>query len=140
MNKKFRNFMDQLHTLYDKYMVNREYKNRSFDDEEKFKIAQESLAEEIEKLEVQIKTEIEKVLVEVFPHVEIIAYDSRYFNKGKGKFGNILCKGLVDNEEGRTIQKYFEAETYFLILVQRFEDLDEETQNNILGTSENDKN
>lgn len=133
MNKKFRNFMDQLHTLYDKYMVNREYKNRSFDNEDKFKEEQENLASQIDELEIKIKAEIEKVISEVFPHVEIIAYDSRYFNRGKGKFGNLLCKNLVDNEEGRTIQKYFEAETYFLIIIQRFEDLDEETQNKILN-------
>lgn len=133
MNKKFKNFMDQLHTLYDKYMVNREYKNRSFDNEDKFKEEQENLASQIDELEIKIKAEIEKVISEVFPHVEIIAYDSRYFNRGKGKFGNLLCKNLVDNEEGRTIQKYFEAETYFLIIIQRFEDLDEETQNKILN-------
>ena len=133
MNKKFKNFMDQLHTLYDKYMVNREYKNRSFDNEEKFKEEQEILASQIDELEIKIKSEIEKVISEVFPHVEVIAYDSRYFNRGKGKFGNLLCKNLVDNEEGRTIQKYFEAETYFLIIIQRFEDLDEETQNKILN-------
>ena len=133
MNKKFKNFMDQLHTLYDKYMVNREYKNRSFDNEEKFKEEQEILASQIDELEIKIKVEIEKVISEVFPHVEVIAYDSRYFNRGKGKFGNLLCKNLVDNEEGRTIQKYFEAETYFLIIIQRFEDLDEETQNKILN-------
>ena len=133
MNKKFKNFMDQLHTLYDKYMVNREYKNRSFDNEEKFKEEQENLASQIDELEIKIKAEIEKVISEVFPHVEVIAYDSRYFNRGKGKFGNLLCKNLVDNEEGRTIQKYFEAETYFLIIIQRFEDLDEETQNKILN-------
>lgn len=133
MNKKFRNFMDQLHTLYDKYMVNREYKNRSFDNEDKFKEEQENLASQIDELEIKIKAEIEKVISEVFPHVEVIAYDSRYFNRGKGKFGNLLCKNLVDNEEGRTIQKYFEAETYFLIIIQRFEDLDEETQNKILN-------
>ena len=133
MNKKFKNFMDQLHTLYDKYMVNREYKNRSFDNEEKFKEEQEILASQIDELEIKIKAEIEKVISEVFPHVEVIAYDSRYFNRGKGKFGNLLCKNLVDNEEGRTIQKYFEAETYFLIIIQRFEDLDEETQNKILN-------
>lgn len=132
-NKKFSNFIDRLHILYDKYMVNREYRTRSFDDEEKFKNAQENLAEQIEMLENQIKEEIEKVIVEIFPHVEILAYDSRHFNKGKGKFGNILCKGLNDNEEARTIQKYFESETYFLVLVQRFEDLDEETQDKILG-------
>ena len=133
MNKKFKNFMDQLHTLYDKYMVNREYKNRSFDNEEKFKEEQENIASQIDELEIKIKAEIEKVISEVFPHVEVIAYDSRYFNRGKGKFGNLLCKNLVDNEEGRTIQKYFEAETYFLIIIQRFEDLDEETQNKILN-------
>lgn len=133
MNKKFKNFMDQLHTLYDKYMVNREYKNRSFDNEEKFKEEQEILASQIDELEIKIKAEIEKVISEVFPHVEVIAYDSRYFNRGKGKFGNLLCKNLIDNEEGRTIQKYFEAETYFLIIIQRFEDLDEETQNKILN-------
>ena len=133
MNKKFKNFMDQLHTLYDKYMVNREYKNRSFDNEEKFKEEQEILASQIDELEIKIKAEIEKVISEVFPHVEVIAYDSRYFNRGKGKFGNLLCKNLVDNEEGRTIQKYFEAETYFLIIIQRFEDLDEDTQNKILN-------
>lgn len=133
MNKKFKNFMDQLHTLYDKYMVNREYKNRSFDNEDKFKEEQENLASQIDELEIKIKAEIEKVISEVFPHVEVIAYDSRYFNRGKGKFGNLLCKNLVDNEEGRTIQKYFEAETYFLIIIQRFEDLDEETQNKILN-------
>lgn len=133
MNKKFKNFMDQLHTLYDKYMVNREYKNRSFDNEDKFKEEQKNLASQIDELEIKIKVEIEKVISEVFPHVEVIAYDSRYFNRGKGKFGNLLCKNLVDNEEGRTVQKYFEAETYFLIIIQRFEDLDEETQNKILN-------
>lgn len=132
MNKKFKKFMEQLVTLYDKYVVNREYKNRSFDNEDSFKLEQEKLAVQIEELESEIKTEIEKMIKETFPHVEVIAYDSRYFSKAKGKFGNLLCKGLKDNEEGRVIQKYFEVETFFLILVHRFEDLNEDIQNDIL--------
>ena len=98
MNKKFKNFMDQLHTLYDKYMVNREYKNRSFDNEDKFKEEQENLASQIDELEIKIKVEIEKVISEVFPHVEVIAYDSRYFNRGKGKFARRFIPQVLDEK------------------------------------------
>ena len=67
---------------------------------------------------------------EVFPDVEIVAFDSRFFKKGQAKLGNFLCKGVKDLEEGRTIQKYFESVTYTNILITRWEDLDEESKKN----------
>lgn len=128
MNKKFKNLMDKIYNLYDKYMVNRQYKNRSFESEDQYLKLQEQLAEEINEMEKIALIEFRKVFEEVFPHAEVLAYDSRHIRKGKAKFGNLLIKGLKDLEEARTLQKYFESETYFSVLIQRYEDLDEETQ------------
>jgi hypothetical protein len=132
MNKKFKTLIDKIFNLYDKYMVNRQYKNRSFESIEDYDKQQEQLSIEIKAIEKIAIAEFQNVISEVFPHVEIIAYDSRFIRKDKGKFGNVLCKGLTDLEEARTVQGYFEGETYFSILIQRFEDLDEETQKNFL--------
>lgn len=141
MNKKLKTYMDILYTLYDKYVVNREYKNRSFENDDIYNKEQLKLANEIEEKEALVKEEIKNVLKEVFPEIEIVAYDSRFLERGKYKLGHLLCKNTKDKEECRTIQKYFEAETLFLIIVQRFEDLDDDIKSIIEnGEKEESKN
>ena len=117
--KNFLNYLDSYEVKYNMFCDNREYKNRSFKDEQEYKDVQYALANEIEIIDK-----------EVFPDVEIVAFDSRFFKKGQAKLGNFLCKGVKDLEEGRTIQKYFESVTYTNILITRWEDLDEETKKN----------
>ena len=130
--KNFLNYLDSYEVKYNMFVGNREYRTRSFKDDEDFKRVQFALAEEIDLIDKEVKKESEKIIKEVFPDVEIVAYDSRFFKKGQAKLGNFLCKGVKDLEEARTIQKYFESITYTNILITRWEDLDEDTQKNFL--------
>lgn len=128
--KNFLTYLDSYEVKYNMFCDNREYKSRSFKDQEDFLKTQYALAEEIELLDKEVKIESEKIIKEIFPNVSIVAYDSRFFKRGQSKLGNFLCKGIIDLEEARTIQKYFESVTYTNILITRWEDLDEETQKN----------
>lgn len=130
--KNFLNYLDSYEVKYNMFCDNREYKNKSFKDKDDFLKTQYALAEEIEIIDKEVKSESEKVIKEIFPDVEIVAYDSRFFKKGQAKLGNFLCKGIKDLEEARTIQKYFESVTYTNILITRWEDIDEETKKNFL--------
>ena len=130
--KNFLNYLDSYEVKYNMFVDNREYRTRSFKDDEDFKRVQFALAEEIDLIDKEVKLESEKIIKEIFPDVEIVAYDSRFFKKGQAKLGNFLCKGVKDLEEARTIQKYFESITYTNILITRWEDLDEDTQKNFL--------
>jgi hypothetical protein len=128
--KNFLTYLDSYEVKYNMFCDNREYKSRSFKDQEDFLKTQYALAEEIELLDKEVKIESEKIIKEIFPNVSVVAYDSRFFKRGQSKLGNFLCKGITDLEEARTIQKYFESITYTNILITRWEDLDEETQKN----------
>ena len=103
-----------------------------FKDNDDFLKTQYALAEEIEIIDKEVKSESEKIIKEIFSDVEIVAYDSRFFKKGQAKLGNFLCKGVKDLEEARTIQKYFGSVTYTNILITRWEDLDEESKKNFI--------
>lgn len=130
--KNFLNYIDSYEIKYNMFCDNREYKSRSFKDETEFLEIQTALAEEIEIIDKEVKIESQKIIQEIFPNVEVVAFDSRYFKKGQSKLGNLLCKGVKDLEECRTIQKYFESVTYTIVVITRFEDLDEEIQKNFL--------
>lgn len=130
--KNFLNYLESYEIKYNMFVDNREYRNKSFKDEKEYQDIQFALANEIEIIDKEVKMESEKIIKEIFPYVEVIAFDSRFFKKGQAKLGNFLCKGIRDLEEVRTIQKYFESVTYTNILITRWEDIDEETKKNFL--------
>lgn len=132
MNKKIKKYIEELYILYDKYMVNREYKSRSFKTNELFISTQHIIGEEIEKNENELFKLIQETINQFFPTVQVLRYDSRFLKKNRNLLGNVLCKNIPDKEEARTIQLYFDAETNYSISIQRLEDFDDETQKRLI--------
>ena len=116
--------------LYDKFLTNRQYKDRQFkDNEEEYMKNQQALANDIKFQEDLVSRSIQTIFKENFPKIEFIAYDSRllYFNRAKSRIGMILVKG-ADDEDKIAIQKFFQENYLTEILIDKFEDLPEEIQ------------
>lgn len=116
--------------LYDKFLTNRQYKDRQFkDDEESYMKNQEALANDIKFQEDLVSRSIQTIFKENFPRIEFIAYDSRllYFNRAKSRIGVILIKNATD-EDKVAIENFFKENYLTEILINKFEDLPEELQ------------
>lgn len=112
--------------LYDKFKVNREYKNKSWADEASYMKDQRELVEKITELDDKVKPEVVKIINEAFPEVEVVAFDSRMHSAEARRVGNVLLKGVTDRTQLIEIETWFERCTAYTIGTDRFEDLPEE--------------
>ena len=116
--------------LYDKFLTNRQYKDKQFkDDEKEYMKNQQALANDIKFQEDLVSRTISTLFKEFFPKLEFIAYDSRllYFNRAQSRLGLILVKGINEDDE-MNIKKFFRENFLMEILINKFEDLTEDLQ------------
>ena len=124
-------YLESLDKKYTLFCINRSYKDKSFKDESEYLKVQTKLAEEIDILNKEIKEEITKVVHETYPEVEVILYDSRMFSKADQNIGKILTKNIKSQTETLDVKACFEKFVPVKITVERYEDLNEETQKEI---------
>ncbi len=114
--------------LYDKFRVNREYKTKSWSNEEDYLKEQNALVVKIDELDNKVIPEIKKVINEAYPEIEFIAFDSRFHNADEKKVGNVLVRGADSETKLMEIAAWFERSTAYTIEVFRIEDLPEEVR------------
>ena len=117
--------------LYDKFLTNRQYKDKQFkDNEQEYIKNQKALANEIKFQEGLVSQTLSFIFKEYFPNLEFLAYDSRllYFNRSESRIGLILVSGIKNDEDENNIKKFFRENFMMEILVNKFEDLPEEIQ------------
>lgn len=117
--------------LYDKFLTNRQYKDKQFkDNEQEYMKNQKALADDIKFQEELVSRSIETIFKQYFPNFKFLAYDSRllYFNRSESRLGLILVSGIKNDEDENNIKRFFKENFMMEILVNKFEDLPEELQ------------
>ena len=95
--------------LYDKFLTNRQYKDKQFkDNEQEYMKNQKALADDIKFQEGLVSQTLSFIFKEYFPNLEFLAYDSRllYFNRSESRIGLILVKGMIEQDEDN-IKRFF---------------------------------
>ena len=114
--------------LYDKFRVNREYRTKSWSNDEDYRKEQNALVKKIEELDAKVIPEIKKIINEAYPEVEFVAFDSRFHNADEKRVGNVLIKGADSETKLLEIAAWFERNTAYTIAVFRIEDLPEDVR------------
>lgn len=127
---KIQDLIRSMSILYDRFLTNRQYKEKQFkDNEQEYIKNQKALADDIKFQEGLVSQTLSFIFKEYFPNLEFLAYDSRllYFNRSESRIGLILVKGMNKQDEDN-IKRFFKENFMMEILVNKFEDLPEELQ------------
>ena len=127
---KIQDLIRSMSILYDRFLTNRQYKEKQFkDNEQEYIKNQKALADDIKFQEGLVSQTLSFIFKQYFPNLEFLAYDSRllYFNRSESRIGLILVKGMNEQDEDN-IKRFFKENFMMEILVNKFEDLPEELQ------------
>lgn len=132
-NRKIKNLKRSIESLaikYDMYLLNRQYKNTHFKTEDEYNLIQKNLSTEIEAEERNTKNLLKEWFNENFENVKFIAYDSRFIciTKEIHKIGKVLLKNSGDDKFHENINKKFNCDTDFDMIIETFEELPKEIQ------------
>ena len=134
MLKSYTTLAEQLETLF---TLNRKYKDRQWkDDYQAYIEEQQKTAAKITELSAEVEKKIKEDLKKVWADAEVVAYDSRTFNILSSTLGSILVRGLKKQTDCLDLQATFYSVTGYKVKVDRLEDLEEKTQEEILKTME----
>jgi len=125
---KVQDLVRALSIQYDKFFTNRQYKNTQFENNEtEYMRQQNELANDIKKEEDQIFEILKQYFNEVFPELNLIAYDSRFvaFSKSRVMLGVILVENIKDGDESK-IKRFLMENLFVEVKVDKLEDLPEE--------------
>ena len=117
---------------YNMFNVNRQYREKSFKNDEEYLKVQHKLAEEIAELDRIVGAEVEKVIHEAYPDIEVIQYDSRMNSSARLVLGRVLTRGIPTSARTLEVAAWFERKTAHKVHVDRIEDFSEEEAKKIL--------
>ena len=126
-------YLDSLNKKYSLFYINRRYKSSSFKDENEYLSVQMSLCSEIDELSEEVRKEVEGVVCDVYPSVEVLLYDSLLFNRSEYFLGKVLVRGVRSDSELVDVRSCFERLTGVKLLFDRFEGLSEEIQSLVIN-------
>lgn len=124
-------FQEMYMKLYDRFEVNRMYRERSFKNAEEYVDAQKKLAAEIEELDGKVAEKLKKLVNEGWPDAEMIAYDSRMQSFQRNVLGRILLKGLSASSQCLEVAAWIEKKTTHKVAVDRYEDLADDVKESL---------
>ena len=126
-------YLDSLNKKYSLFYINRRYKSSSFKDENEYLSVQMGLCSEIDELSEEVRKEVEGVVCDVYPSVEVLLYDSLLFNRSEYFLGKVLVRGVRSDSELVDVRSCFERLTGVKLLFDRFEGLSEEIQSLVIN-------
>lgn len=135
LKRRMINSASSLMNKYDMFYTNRQYATMHFKTEEEYKTTQKSLATEIQLEENITRDCLEKYFSQNFPKVKLLLFDSRpiCLNDRNHRLGVCLFQNLSNDENDKNeILRMFKNDTDMTILVNRFEELDDESQKKIM--------
>lgn len=127
----WKTYLELLNTNYSKFYINRKFREKSFETDEKYLEIQTQIANDIETINKEIEEQIRKIIQEQYPNVEVLLYDSRVFSRSDEHIGKILTRGIPSVSETLDVKTVFEKISNVKISIDRFEDLPEEIQKNL---------
>jgi hypothetical protein len=113
---------------YDRFAVNRQYRNKSFKSDAEYVKAQTKLAEQIDELDKKALAKCREVIGVLYPDIEVLMLDSRMNSVSKQSLGRLLCKGIESTTACVDVEQWFLRQTAHRIGVDRIEDLPEDLQ------------
>ena len=126
-------YLYSLNKKYSLFYINRKYKSSSFNDENEYLSVQTKLCEEIDELSEELRKEVEDVVHEIYPAVDVLLYDSLLFNRSECFLGKVLVRGVRSDSELIDVRSCFERLTGVKLLFDRFESLSEEIQSLVIN-------
>lgn len=133
---RWNDILESYDQYYDKFKINREYKETHWPDENTYLKAQQVLLEKISDLDRKVTEEIRLIFQEVYPDVKLVLFDSRMHSYLEGYVGSTLVEGLDDDVKALELKTWFERKTAYKIDVDRFETLPEDVREKIARETE----
>lgn len=131
LKRRLYNSATSLINKYDMFLTNKQYSSQHFKSEDEYVSIQKALAAEIQLEETTCKNHIIKYFAENFPSVTVVLFDSRpiCLSDSNHRLGKILVKGVKDDLYGiKEINKAFINDTDMSLIIDKWEDLDSESQ------------